>query len=64
VRFGPWEIALIIIVIFLLFGAKKIPDIMKGFGTGIKEFKKGLHEGDEPPPADNSKKPPDSIKPG
>ncbi len=43
-RFGPWEIAAVIAVFLLLFGARKIPEIMKGFGIGIKEFKKGLSE--------------------
>jgi len=56
-RFGPWEIALIVVIVVLLFGAKKIPEVMKGFGSGIKEFKKGLKEGEESnTPTDNSKK--------
>ena len=37
---GPMEIILIVLVIVLLFGAKKIPELMKGLGSGIKEFKK------------------------
>lgn len=37
---GTQEIVLICIVILVLFGAKKIPDLMSGFGRGIKEFKK------------------------
>lgn len=37
---GPQELILICIVILVLFGAKKIPDLMSGFGKGIKEFKK------------------------
>lgn len=37
---GTQEIVLICIVILVLFGAKKIPDLMSGFGKGIKEFKK------------------------
>jgi len=36
---GPWQIAIIVLVILLLFGGKKIPELMKGLGTGIKEFK-------------------------
>jgi len=47
-RLGPWEIGLIILLVIVLFGAKKIPELMRGFGSGIKEFKKGLHEGEEP----------------
>ncbi len=38
-RFGPTEWILVIVVILLLFGGKKIPELMKGLGTGIKEFK-------------------------
>ncbi len=37
---GTTEIILILLVIVLLFGAKKIPELMRGLGTGIKEFKK------------------------
>ncbi len=36
---GPWEIALIVLVILVLFGAKKIPDFARGLGQGIREFK-------------------------
>jgi len=38
--FGPWQFALIAIAILLLFGGKKIPELMKGIGGGMKEFKK------------------------
>ncbi len=36
---GPWQIALVVIVVLLLFGGKKIPQLMRGVGSGIKEFK-------------------------
>jgi len=36
---GPWQIVLIVAVLLLLFGGKKIPELMKGLGSGIKEFK-------------------------
>ena len=39
---GPMELVLIFLVILLLFGAKRIPEIMKSFGEGVKEFKKGM----------------------
>ncbi|MBM3328103.1 MAG: twin-arginine translocase TatA/TatE family subunit [Calditrichaeota bacterium] len=45
-RLGPWEIALIVMFVIVLFGARKIPEIMRGFGSGIKEFKKGMKEED------------------
>ena len=41
---GPWQIALIVIVVLLLFGGKKIPELMRGLGSGIKEFKDASKE--------------------
>ena len=41
---GGWEIILILAVIVLLFGAKKLPELAKGLGQGIKEFKKATSE--------------------
>jgi len=38
-KFGVTEILLILVVVLLLFGGKKIPELMKGLGKGIKEFK-------------------------
>ena len=42
--FGAWQIVLIVAVILILFGAKKIPEFAKGLGQGIKEFKKATRE--------------------
>ena len=42
--FGGWEVVLIFAVILVLFGAKKLPDLAKGLGQGIKEFKKATRE--------------------
>lgn len=36
---GPWQIVLIVAVILLLFGGRKIPELMRGLGKGVKEFK-------------------------
>ncbi len=36
---GPWQIILIMAIVLLLFGGKKIPELMKGLGKGMKEFK-------------------------
>lgn len=58
---GGWEIVLILAVVLLLFGAKKLPELAKGLGHGIKEFKKAttdvqrdlhsaLEEENNPPP--------------
>ena len=44
---GPWQIIIIVAVILLLFGGKKIPELMGGFGNGIKEFKKATKEEDK-----------------
>lgn len=45
--FGTQEIIIIAIVLILMFGAKKIPQLMRGMGSGIKEFKDGMKEGEE-----------------
>lgn len=37
--FGPWQVIIILAVVLLLFGGKKIPELMKGLGKGVKEFK-------------------------
>ncbi|MBO4634416.1 MAG: twin-arginine translocase TatA/TatE family subunit [Bacteroidales bacterium] len=42
--FGTWEIVAIVVVIVLLFGGKKIPELMKGLGKGVKSFKEGMTE--------------------
>ena len=44
---GPMEIVLIALVILLIFGGKKIPELMKGLGKGVKSFKDGLKEVDD-----------------
>lgn len=44
---GMKEILVIAILILLLFGAKRIPEFMKGLGSGIKEFKKSMKEDDK-----------------
>jgi sec-independent protein translocase protein TatA len=44
---GPWQIALIVVMVLLLFGGKKIPELMRGLGSGIKEFKDASKEDDE-----------------
>ena len=50
-KLGTFEIILIIAAVLLLFGGKKIPELMKGLGGGIKEFKKAAKGEDEAPVA-------------
>jgi sec-independent protein translocase protein TatA len=55
--FGPWQVIAILVVALLLFGGKKIPELMKGLGKGVKEFKEasGKPE-DEKASSDEEKK--------
>ncbi len=65
---GGWEVILIIAVVLILFGAKKLPELAKGLGTGIKEFKKATREvTDEIQNADtnnNTTSPANKLPPG
>lgn len=45
---GTWEIILIVLVVLLLFGGKKIPELMKGLGKGVKSFKDGMNGLEDP----------------
>jgi sec-independent protein translocase protein TatA len=45
---SPFHLILILLVIVLLFGGRKIPELMKGIGEGMREFKKASHLNDEP----------------
>lgn len=47
-NFGATEIILILLVVVLLFGGRKIPELMKGIGQGLKDFKKASKVEDEP----------------
>jgi sec-independent protein translocase protein TatA len=63
---GGWEIAGIVVVVLVLFGARKVPELMGGLGKGIKEFKKASREVqdeiqqaiDEEPPSKPPARPP------
>jgi len=55
-RFGTVEILLIVAIILLLFGARRIPELMKGLGRGAREFKDGLKGNDKPEGKDDSPK--------
>jgi sec-independent protein translocase protein TatA len=48
---GPLELIVILLIAILIFGGKKIPQIMEGVGKGIKSFKKAMEGQEETPPA-------------
>lgn len=55
---GFWELIIILAIVMIFFGSKRIPELARGLGKGINEFKKGLNEGPDPstPPAADAKK--------
>ena len=57
--FGPNAIIILVVVVVLLFGAQRIPEMMRNMGSGMKEFKKGLND-DESDKAE--KKDTDEVK--
>ena len=52
---GTWEIIVIVLVVLLLFGGKKIPELMLGMGKGVKSFKDGMNGIEDPKPDDETK---------
>jgi sec-independent protein translocase protein TatA len=46
---GPWQILLVLAIILLLFGGKKLPELAHSLGKSLGEFKKGKEEGDKVP---------------
>ena len=53
---GPTEWLIILVIILLIFGGSKIPSLAKGLGQGLREFKKAIHEDEEPPKKEIPKK--------
>ena len=47
---GPWQIAIVLLVVILLFGAKRLPEIARSLGRSASEFRRGQREGDMPDP--------------
>lgn len=45
--FGQWQVIIIALVIILLFGGRKIPELMRGLGHGMKSFKQGMKDADK-----------------
>ena len=53
---GTWQILVILLVVLLLFGGKKIPELMKGLGRGVKEFKDGINPDEDKEGKEENKK--------
>lgn len=51
---GTWEIVIIVLVVLLLFGGKKIPELMNGVGRGVKSFKDGMNGLDDSKPKNDN----------
>ena len=58
---GPLELLLILLVVLVLFGAKRLPDLARSLGKSLSEFKKGKEEGARM--LDTSDEPPKEVKP-
>ena len=50
-KLGPTELLLILAIVLVFFGGRRIPDLARGLGEGIRSFKEGMH-GSEKPPGD------------
>jgi sec-independent protein translocase protein TatA len=57
-EFSPFHWLVVLAIVVLLFGGKKIPEVMRGLGEGIRSFKEGMHGGGQgpapPPPTSTS----------
>jgi sec-independent protein translocase protein TatA len=52
---GWQEILLIVLIVLLLFGAKRIPEVMRSLGRGVRELKQGMKDVDSPEPPEEKK---------
>jgi len=66
VRMGTQELLIILVIVLLIFGARKLPDLARSLGSSAKEFRKGIEEGadedDDPTAAHSSELPPSDSK--
>lgn len=61
---GVWQIVVIVLLVLLLFGGRKIPELMRGVGQGMKEFKKATSEDADDDAVVDDTKDPKKIKDG
>ena len=61
---GPTELIIVLVIILVVFGAGKLPDIASGLGKGLKDFKKVMEDPDEPDPDEPRQKPTDESPHG
>ena len=61
---GVWQIVVVVLLVLLLFGGRKIPELMRGVGQGMKEFKKATAEDDDDEIIVDDTKDPKKIKDG
>ena len=54
---SPMHILLLLLIILILFGGKKIPEVMRGLGQGVKEFKEGMRSEEQPQPQPQAQAP-------
>jgi sec-independent protein translocase protein TatA len=60
---SPLHWLIVLAVILLFFGGKRIPEVMRGLGEGIKSFKEGMRDGTQPPAQSSNTNPPASAAP-
>jgi sec-independent protein translocase protein TatA len=61
---SPTHLLIVFLVILLFFGGKRVPELAKGLGKGVREFRKGLEEGDETHAEEQPKREEGSDEPG
>lgn len=60
---SPMDIGIVVLIALILFGGKKIPELMRGLGQGIREFRTGMREDLNSPPHANQAPPPAAAAP-
>ncbi len=51
---GPWEVLIVLVIILLLFGGKRVPEVMRSLGQSVVEFKKGIKAAEDESPEESS----------